>query len=118
DTPNHPHARSAAATIDLSVEGMTCASCVGRVERALKTVPGVADAIVNLATERATVHGRTDADTLVAAIGKAGYEARVIDAGAQADPEAANKKDAERSALKRDLVLAGVLALPVFVLEM
>src|SRR5437667_73620 len=45
------------AGIELAVEGMTCASCVGRVERALKAVPGVTEAIVNLATERASVRG-------------------------------------------------------------
>ncbi len=108
-----------AATLDLSVEGMTCASCVGRVEKALKAVPGVAEATVNLATERAHVRGNVNADTLVAAIAAAGYEARPIDAGASADEEAANeRKDAERAALKRDLTLAAVLTLPVFVLEM
>ena len=42
-------------TISLPIEGMTCASCVGRVERALKAVPGVADAVVNLATEKASI---------------------------------------------------------------
>jgi copper chaperone CopZ len=42
-------------TIDLPVEGMTCASCVARVERAIRAVPGVADVAVNLATERARV---------------------------------------------------------------
>ncbi|NIV39058.1 MAG: hypothetical protein GWN58_59470, partial [Anaerolineae bacterium] len=40
---------------ELEIEGMTCASCVGRVEKALKAVPGVSEAEVNLATERATV---------------------------------------------------------------
>ncbi len=110
-----------AATIDLFVEGMTCASCVGRVEKALKAVPGVAEATVNLATERAHVRGSVDADTLVAAIAAAGYEARPIDAGAgaSADDEAANeRKDAERAVLKRDLTLAAALTLPVFALEM
>src|SRR6478609_9563752 len=43
------------STIDLSVSGMNCASCVGHVEKALRAVPGVVDATVNLATERATV---------------------------------------------------------------
>src|SRR5215213_10748769 len=50
-------------TIDLKISGMTCASCVGRVERALKAVPGVVEASVNLATERASVRilgGATD----------------------------------------------------------
>lgn len=69
-----------AQTIELSVEGMSCASCVGRVERALQAVPGVSQATVNLATERATVRGVAALDALLAAIGNAGYEARSLDA--------------------------------------
>nr|WP_294972795.1 heavy metal translocating P-type ATPase [uncultured Pseudomonas sp.] len=107
-----------ADTTELAVEGMTCASCVGRVEKALKAVPGVTDATVNLATERATVHGMAVVQALIAAIEKAGYEARLVDTGARAEDEAAEKKDAELARLKRDLILASVLALPVFVLEM
>ena len=107
-----------AGTVELAVEGMTCASCVGRVEKALKAVPGVTEATVNLATERATVRGVAAVADLIAAIEKVGYEASPVDTGAQADEEAAEKKDAERAELKRDLTLAAVLALPVFVLEM
>ncbi|MEB2347560.1 MAG: heavy metal translocating P-type ATPase [Comamonadaceae bacterium] len=107
-----------AATTELAVDGMTCASCVGRVERALKAVPGVAQAVVNLATERATVQGVADADALVAAVARAGYEARAIDSAAQASAQAAARKDAEAARLRRDLIVAAVLALPVFVLEM
>ena len=55
-SPKTAH-RDPAATVVLDVEGMTCASCVGRVERALKAVPGVTTASVNLATERAEVTG-------------------------------------------------------------
>ena len=69
----------------LDIKGMTCASCVGRVEKALRRVPGVADAEVNLATERATVHaykGGATAAQLVAAVTKGGYEAALhIEAG-------------------------------------
>ncbi|MEB2318365.1 MAG: heavy metal translocating P-type ATPase [Pseudomonadota bacterium] len=108
-----------ASTIDLSVEGMTCASCVGRVERALAAVPGVAEAAVNLATERATVRGVAPVDALLAAVDKAGYDARLVEsAGQGADDEATARKDAERAELKRDLLVAAALALPVFVLEM
>ena len=107
-----------AGTVELAVEGMTCASCVGRVEKALKAVPGVTEATVNLATERATGRGGPPVAALIAAIEKGGYEANRVDTGAQADEEAAEKKDAERAELKRDLTLAAVLALPVFVLEM
>ena len=70
--------------IRLPIEGMTCASCVSRVERALQRVPGVAKAEVNLATETATV-ALTDgasAESLVAAVRDAGYEARLAPATA------------------------------------
>jgi Au+-exporting ATPase len=108
-----------AQTIELSVEGMTCASCVGRVERALQAVPGVSQATVNLATERATVRGVASTEALLAAIGKAGYEARNLDSGTvSGDDNAEARKDAERVALKRDLLIASALALPVFILEM
>src|SRR5690606_12589958 len=111
------HAATAAVT--LSIEGMTCASCVGRVERALKAVPGVSEAVVNLATEGATVRGVASADELVAAVQKAGYEARARDAGTRdGEDDAMAKKDAERTALKRDLIIAAALSLPVFIIEM
>ncbi|AOZ04533.1 heavy metal translocating P-type ATPase [Cupriavidus malaysiensis] len=64
--------------IELDVSEMSCASCVGRVERALRAVPGVLEAQVNLATERASVtvlRGTADADTLVQAVARAGYGA-------------------------------------------
>ena len=60
--------RVPAATTELIVEGMNCASCVGRVEKALQAVPGVTEAAVNLATGRATVRGASGVDTLVAAV--------------------------------------------------
>lgn len=56
------------------VEGMSCASCVGRVEKALKSIPGVVDAAVNLATESATVTGKDiDPSHVAAAVEKAGF---------------------------------------------
>jgi Cu+-exporting ATPase len=67
--------------ISLSISGMTCASCVGRVEKALKKVPGVTDATVNLATEKAQVQatGGVTTDALIAAVRKAGYEAALAE---------------------------------------
>ena len=65
--------------VTIPVEGMTCASCVARVERALKTVPGVSQATVNLASERATVvyDGQaTSIEDLFSAVQEAGYEPR------------------------------------------
>ncbi len=113
----------AVGPIELSVEGMTCASCVGRVERALKAVPGVMQAVVNLATERATIQGSTDAALLIAAIEEVGYEARLIGtaaSGADEDENAerAEKKETERRELTRDFTVAAVLTAPVFILEM
>ncbi len=108
----------ASASVELSVQGMTCASCVGRVEKALKAVPGVSDAVVNLATERATVRGTADAASLIAAIENAGYDAAPIDNSGAERAEATERKDAEERALRRDFSLALVLTLPVFLLEM
>jgi P-type Cu+ transporter len=76
---------STTATLDLSVGGMTCASCVMRVERALKNVPGVQDVSVNLATELARVV-TTDAEDMDArlrrAVRAAGYEPRAASSAA------------------------------------
>ena len=63
---------------EFDIEGMTCASCVARVEKALKAVPGVNGASVNLATERASVQGAgIDSAAVLAAVERAGYAARV-----------------------------------------
>jgi len=63
--------------IDIDIGGMTCASCVARVEKAIKAVPGVRDASVNLATERAAVQGEgLDLQAILAAVEQAGYAAR------------------------------------------
>ena len=74
--------------LDLGVGGMTCASCVGRVERALKKVPGVEDASVNLATESARVTfqpgGEIEAQ-IRRAVRNAGYEPRAAEAAVEAD---------------------------------
>jgi copper chaperone CopZ len=72
--------------LDISIQGMTCASCVLRVEKALKAVPGVSSATVNLATERAHINWDTALSNLtdvspkvLAAVHKAGYEASVLE---------------------------------------
>jgi heavy metal translocating P-type ATPase len=110
DVPTRP--------VDLAIEGMTCASCVARVERALLSVPGVTSATVNLATERATVTGSTDLAALTRAVADAGYEARTAASATAIADETAAKKAAEEAMLKRDVLIAAALSLPVFVLEM
>lgn len=103
----------------LQTENMSCASCVGRAERALMAHPGVVTASVNLATETAHVTylaGGTDADTLAQVVTDAGYPARSMD-GEQTQDASARKAD-EAEDLRRSFLLAFALALPVFVLEM
>lgn len=113
---------AATGPVELSVEGMTCASCVGRVERALKAISGVTNAVVNLATERATIHGTANTADLIAAIADAGYEAKLIaGSGSQSsneDDARAERKETERRKLTRDFTIAAALTLPVFLLEM
>ncbi|MEC5207808.1 heavy metal translocating P-type ATPase [Vogesella urethralis] len=73
-------------SVNLSIQGMTCASCVSRVEKALLAVPGVTAASVNLATEtaRVTVRGGSDSQLLLAAVTKAGYRASLREDAASA----------------------------------
>ena len=79
---------SSSADIQLQIEGMTCASCVSRVEKALCKVPGVAGATVNLATEQATVHLQSalPVSRLLAAVDKAGYSGKLVEANGTAPP--------------------------------
>ena len=105
--------------ITLTVEGMTCASCVGRVDRALAAVPGVTSVNVNLATETAAVtfdDGAVDADAIIRAATDAGYPATV--AVATASQDRAERKEEEAHDLKRRVTIAAALAVPVFVMEM
>ncbi|MEK7260215.1 MAG: heavy metal translocating P-type ATPase [Pseudomonadota bacterium] len=107
--------------IDLNVSGMTCASCVGRVEKALKNVPGVVDASVNLASGRAHVNLSTSGPTasdLTKAVINAGYEATVaVDRKSDAQKRERQLKE-ELQALKRAFVISALFTLPVFLLEM
>ncbi|KAF1044175.1 MAG: Copper-exporting P-type ATPase [Herbaspirillum frisingense] len=77
-TPTTTSSAAPAREFSLDIEGMSCASCVNRVEKALRAVPGVADASVNLATERATAHAgpHVEAAQLAAAVEKAGYRVK------------------------------------------
>ncbi|MBD8706179.1 copper-translocating P-type ATPase [Pseudomonas sp. CFBP 13711] len=100
-----------AHTFDLPITGMTCASCAGRVERALRKVPGVQVATVNLANERAHVEvsGQIDPAVLVAAVDKAGYGASL-----EQDPATQQADQRKRHGTERwQLIVAIVLALPL-----
>jgi Cu+-exporting ATPase len=108
------------AQIELALEGMSCASCVSRVEAALLAVPGVLRADVNLATGRAQVEhlaGQGDAGALKAATTRLGYPAQVL--GADSPPEdPQSRHDTEARAIRGNLIAAAALTLPVFILEM
>ncbi|VVE72556.1 copper-transporting ATPase [Pandoraea anapnoica] len=96
-------------SFELAIGGMTCASCAGRVEKALRNVPGVVEANVNLATERAAVRGVrgvVDVAVLSAAVEKAGYEASVVSDPAQA-------ASAENGPTWWPVAVAAVLSLPL-----
>ncbi|MDR5739045.1 MULTISPECIES: heavy metal translocating P-type ATPase [unclassified Caballeronia] len=103
-----------ARTAEFAVSGMTCASCVARVEKMLARVPGVESVAVNLATERATVHAAsavTD-DQLLAAITKAGYEAALV--APEATPAASPRRDSELAVVIGSAVLTLPLLAPMF----
>ena len=120
-------AAGAVRSVHLEVEGMTCASCVGRVERALLAVPGVTHASVNLAAETAQVTARADvaAEALVAAVVDAGYRARVA-AAVEDVVQAENARDAARqAAVRREgwhtalaLLLAAPMVLPMLLMPL
>lgn len=117
---------TAPRTVTLDVTGMTCASCVARVEKKLRRV-GDVDAVVNLALERASVQvsdpSITDAQ-LVEAVEKGGYGAHVREAAAESTsihgPDTSAEERAARD--KRDTlirtVLAAILSAPIFLISM
>jgi Cu+-exporting ATPase len=128
---------AAPGTIELGLEGMSCAACAARIERALGQVPGVARASVNFAAARAAVavdggDGGPAAtpEALIAAVEEAGYTARLLGPG-PAEPRAAGApagaaavEDVERAAReahlraqRRALALAAIFAAPVAVLS-
>jgi len=97
--------------LELAIDGMTCASCVGRVERALARQPGVLAVSVNLATEQALlrVAPNLDPQALLQAVGAAGYAASLLDLQGPPPPSADSHLRRERWAL----LLAFALALPL-----
>lgn len=100
--------------LDLNIKGMSCASCVKRVETALNKVPGVNQATVNLATNKAHISLSTaiDSSVLINAVSKKGYEAELITA--TTNTSASN----ELYLAKSNFIWALVFTLPVFIIEM
>ena len=102
-------------TFDLPISGMTCASCAGRVERALGKVPGVQSVSVNLANERAHVEvlGPMDPGVLIAAVDKAGYGATLPQSETATKADQTQRLHRERWALLLAILLALPLVLPM-----
>ncbi len=108
-----------AERLTLPVRGMHCAACVGKVERALTSVPGVDEATVNLATEKATVtfdSTRTDVTRLQDAVARAGYE--LVEpreaAGQTPDREQSAREETQRRARSK-FVVGAILSVPIVV---
>jgi P-type Cu+ transporter len=100
--------------LELSVTGMTWASCVGRVERALGDVPAVKGARVDLATERALVKtcGTVDPAALIAAVAKTGYSASLVQNAGTSSGDPQRRPAAERWSLALAIALSVALLLP------
>lgn len=103
---------------DLSIQGMNCASCVGRVERALAAVDGVTHVNVNLATERAHLTATTHIPLkkLISTLEQAGYKAQLAQTGDT--QHTAERHEQERIELTCQFKLALIATLPLFVMEM
>ncbi|MCI0994996.1 heavy metal translocating P-type ATPase [Pseudomonas corrugata] len=101
-------------TLELSIGGMTCASCVGRVERALGKIPGVNRVSVNLANERAHLEllGQVDPQILIDAVKRAGYEASVWQTEQPHDTQP-HQLNRERLILALAILLSVPLVLPM-----
>jgi heavy metal translocating P-type ATPase len=104
--------------IELSVSGMSCASCVARIEKALLLIPGMIRAQVNLATEHVHtdfISGTVSPAQLIQTIRTAGYDASVLSDNLE---EEHSRKAREQTALQRSLTFSAALTLPVFIIEM
>ncbi len=110
---NEPHAKS--QRVSLALSGVKCAGCIGKVEAALKGVPGTASVVVNFAERTATVTGAMTPEALIAAVTAAGYGARLIQDPAQALAEKEAEEQAFFRARVRDAFVALAVGLPLMV---
>ena len=113
---NSPITSSPTQSLDLSIQGMSCASCAGRVEKALQNAEGVVNATVNLATEKAHIdfiQGATAASELIHAVEAAGYHASLPTPVPVAQHENNKQQQTDREA--RAVVIAVIFSLPLVV---
>ena len=129
-TAHRPDEADAVHEVDLAITGMTCASCSARIEKKLGRLDGV-DAVVNLATEKATVRyaAPVTVDQLLSTVRATGYGAEVVEAAPTRQPDHhedhvdhheshLDHQVAPEDALKRRALVAAVLTVPVVVLAM
>ena len=114
EVPTDQQQTASSQSVDMAIIGMTCASCAGRVERALLKVPGVQNASVNLATERAQVvlPEGNDHQVLLEAVHKAGYEAQLID---ESKGQAADLSEQGIERERLFLIGSAILTVPLMV---
>lgn len=106
---------------DIGIDGMSCAACVGRVERAIGQLPGILDANVNLASERASISYLSDglSPTQISdAITAAGYEVHEVGGAAAARDREQMARDTEVTGLRRDVAIAAAFTLPLIFVAM
>jgi Cu+-exporting ATPase len=111
----------ATARIDLPITGMTCANCVGNVERALRKMEGVLRAEVNLATEKATIEyvpSLVTLETLKRAVEEAGYSLILPVEGEEAEDVEAQAREREIRRQKHLLIVGLIFTIPTFLLSM
>ncbi|MCB2203281.1 heavy metal translocating P-type ATPase [bacterium] len=124
---NGQNAAPAIKKLGLPVQGMTCASCVLRVEKALQGVPGVHSAAVNLASQKASVEigADTDMHALEEAVRRAGYDVQLPKEGGTGDDASSGEElsastgfDREAKELRRSLIVALLLTIPIWIISM
>ena len=106
-------------TIALPVEGMTCASCVRRVEKAISKFEGVSDVSVNLATERATFSYNPESvvlDDIAHGVEDAGYQLKLPQKIETTDE--VSQPNHYEDELKKDLIISAIFSIPVFLISM
>jgi P-type Cu+ transporter len=118
---SHDDTESPDVVSRLRIEGMTCSSCVGRVERALRGVPGVRDARVNLTTESATIEsaaGQSSIEDLIQAVRAIGYDAERFRSGSAGQLTALESTQSQRQQQQRQAMVQAIgLAVPIVALE-
>ncbi len=113
--------KAEAEVMEIGIGGMTCASCVGRVERAIAKLPGVVSVSVNLTTEKARVNYLPESIGVAdirAAVEAAGYTPRDIEGGAAAEERERAERDAEVATLRRDVIFAAAFTVPLVIVAM